>query len=56
LEAKLAEWRLLASLCKPTALDVRAQLEAEARRRGFKRILGLLKSTKFDAERKITAF
>lgn len=44
LEARLAEWRLLASLGKPSALEVRVELESEARRRGFKRILGLLKS------------
>lgn len=42
LEAKLGEWRILSSQGKPAALRVREELEAEARRHGFNRILGLI--------------
>jgi len=43
LEARLAEWRVLAAQGKPAAPKVRAQLETEARQGGFNRILELIK-------------
>jgi tetratricopeptide (TPR) repeat protein/TolB-like protein len=42
LEAKLAEWRLLSSQGSAAAMKARATLEAEARKRGFNRILALM--------------
>jgi DNA-binding winged helix-turn-helix (wHTH) protein/tetratricopeptide (TPR) repeat protein/TolB-like protein len=42
LEAKLAEWRLLSSQGSRAAIKARKALEAEARKRGFNRILALM--------------
>jgi hypothetical protein len=44
LEARLAEWRVLSAQGKSAAMPVRAGVEAEARRRGFNRILALIKT------------
>jgi tetratricopeptide (TPR) repeat protein len=42
LEAKLAEWRLLSAQGSAAAAKARTALEAEARKRGFNRILALM--------------
>jgi hypothetical protein len=42
LEAKLAEWRILAANGGPHARELRAEIEREARGHGFNRILALL--------------
>jgi DNA-binding winged helix-turn-helix (wHTH) protein/tetratricopeptide (TPR) repeat protein len=41
-EAKLAQWRVLAAHGSPEARSLRAQLERDARSRGFNRIVALL--------------